>query len=341
MRAARLISLVLLLQNRGAATGPELAAELEVTERTVARDVRALAEAGVPVYAERGRNGGYRLLGGYRTRLTGLHRAEAEALLLAGIPGPAAEMGLTEAVGSARRKISAALAPSNRDVPDRVGRRFHLDAPGWFREAATPPLLPELADAVWQDRAVRATYRRGDREVHREIEPHGLVLKAGAWYLAGRCDGRFRVYRVDRFRSAEPGEPFERDAEFALPEFWARRGAEFERALLRAEITVRLAPGALAALHAQVGGPGAADARAAAGEPDEQGWVTTTLPVESLEVAHAQLLGLGAQVQVLAPAELAERMARTAAELTELYGAADQRYPVVSSGAPASTTSAM
>lgn len=340
MRAARLISLVLLLQSRGAMTGSALAAELEVTERTVARDVLALSEAGVPIQAERGRHGGYRLLGGYRTRLTGLHRAEAEALLLAGIPGPAADMGLTDAVSSARRKISAALAPGHRDVPDRVSGRFHLDAPGWFREAATPPPLAELADAVWRDRALRAVYRRGEHDVHREIEPHGLVLKAGVWYLVGRTVGDFRVYRVDRFRQVELAEPFHRDESFALPEFWARRSAEFARALLRDEITVRISSAGLRALHDHVGHPSATDARAAAREPDGQGWVTTTLPVESLDVAYDQLLGLGPEVRVLAPEPLRERMARSAAALAELY-AADQRYPVTSSGLPASTTSVM
>ncbi|MFR9730849.1 helix-turn-helix transcriptional regulator [Saccharopolyspora sp. MS10] len=340
MRAARLISLVLLLQSRGGMTGPELAAELEVTERTITRDVLALAEAGVPIVAERGRHGGYRLLGGYRTRLTGLHRAEAEALLLAGIPGPAAEMGLTEHVSSARRKISAALAPGFRDVPDRVSGRFHLDAPGWFREAETPPLLAELADAVWQDRRLRVVYRRGEDEVRREIDPHGLVLKAGAWYVAGRSGGRFLVYRVDRFRQVELGEPFERDEDFALPDFWQRHTAEFARALLREEITVSISPAGLRELHVHVGRPAAADARTAAGEPDEQGWVRTTLPVESLDVAHGQLLGLGPEVRVLAPEPMRRRMAGTAAALAALY-AVDQRYPVVSSGPPRSTTSVM
>ncbi|WP_243793247.1 YafY family protein [Saccharopolyspora gloriosae] len=340
MRAARLISLVLLLQSRATMTGAELAAELEVTERTVARDVLALAESGVPIVAERGRHGGYRLLGGYRTRLTGLHRAEAEALLLAGIPGPAADMGLTDAVSSARRKVSAALAPGHRDVPDRVSGRFHLDAPGWFREAETPPLLAELADAVWQDRSLKVVYRRGEHDVHREIEPHGLVLKAGAWYLAGRTGGDFRVYRVDRFRQVEIAEPFHRDETFVLPEFWTRHSAEFARTLLRDETTVRISPAGLRALHNHVGHPSATDARAAAGEPDEQGWVSTTLPVESLDIAYEQLLGLGPHVRVLAPESLRERMARTAAALAELY-AADQRYPVTSSGLPASTTSAM
>ena len=141
--------------------GPELARELEVSERTVARDVLALAEAGVPVYAERGRGGGYRLLGGYRSKLNGLHREEAEALFLSGVPGAAIDMGLGEAVEAARLKAAAALAPPFQDAPQRVGQRFHLDAPRWFREAETPALLAEIGRAVWRDLRITVGYQRG------------------------------------------------------------------------------------------------------------------------------------------------------------------------------------
>ncbi|MET0414588.1 MAG: HTH domain-containing protein, partial [Actinoplanes sp.] len=154
MRAARLINLILLLQSRGTMTAAELSAELEVSERTVYRDVVALSAAGVPVYAEQGRAGGYRLVGGYRTRLTGLSQAEAEALFLAGLPGPARDMGLDEPVRAVRRKVLAALPPGLREASERAGQRFHLDAPGWFADAGPPPLLAELARAVWQDRAL-------------------------------------------------------------------------------------------------------------------------------------------------------------------------------------------
>ncbi|MBQ6640184.1 MAG: WYL domain-containing protein [Saccharopolyspora sp.] len=322
MRAARLISLVLLLQSRGSMTGPDLAGELEVSERTVARDVLALAEAGVPVYAERGRHGGYRLLGGYRTRLTGLHRGEAEALLLAAIPGPAAEMGLTGEVASARRKISAALAPGAQDAPERVSRRFHLDAPGWFRRCGTPPLLGELAEAVWQDRSVRAVYRRGDREVRRDVEPHGLVLKAGAWYVACRVGQRFLVYRADRFQHVELAGPFDRDESFDLPGFWQRRSEDFARSLLRDSVTVRLTPAGVRALPVHLDRFAAEHAEH--GETDEQGLVTATLPVESLDVAYDQLLALGPEVEVLAPPELRGRMARAAARFAGLYAEAGE-----------------
>lgn len=316
MRAARLISLVLLLQRRGM-TGAELAAELEVSERTVARDVLALSEAGVPVYAERGRTGGYRLLDGYRTRLTGLHRAEAEALLLAGIPGPAAELGLGAEVGSARRKLSAALAPGLQDVPERVAHRFHLDAPGWFHRPEAPSALPVLAAAVWQDQRVRATYRRRDGQVQRELDPHGLVLKAGSWYLAARVGPQRRVYKVDRFGAVQPVGTFRRDESFDLAEFWRRHGLEFAGDLLRAEITVRLTPAGARKVPVHLS-PAAAD-RLATGAVDERGRITATLPVESLDVAADQLLAFGPDAEVLDPPELRERLVRTLREWAGCY----------------------
>ncbi len=222
-------------------TAGELARELEVSERTVARDVLSLSEAGVPVYADRGRAGGYRLIGGYRTRLTGLGRSEAEALFLSGVPSALREMGLADAASAARLKVSAALLPELRDAASGAAQRFHLDAPAWYQEPETPALLPAIADAVWDDRRLTVRYLRKDREVVRELEPYGLVLKAGVWYLAARAsggrpvaaagpgapretsapgDGRrtagFRVYRVDRFTAvaaapatdpAGPAEP--------------------------------------------------------------------------------------------------------------------------------------
>src|SRR5689334_13894358 len=197
VRAARLISAVLLLQSRETMTAAELARELEVSERTVYRDMEALSAAGVPVYAEQGRAGGYRLVGGYRTRLTGLSREEAEALFLSGLSGPARDMGLGEPVAAARLKVLAALPPSLRDASVRTGQRFHLDVPGWFTDAEPPPLLTELAHAVWQDRTVTVHYRRTE-DVVRTVDPYGLVLKNGNWYLVARVSDDLRVYRVDR-----------------------------------------------------------------------------------------------------------------------------------------------
>jgi predicted DNA-binding transcriptional regulator YafY len=328
MRAARLIKMVLLLQSRPSMTAAELARELEVSERTVTRDAQALSEAGVPVYADRGRAGGYRLVGGYRTRLTGLARGEAEALFLSGVPTALREMGLEDAASAARLKVSAALLPSLRDASRTAAQRFHLDAPDWFREPGTPELLPAVADAVWDDRRITARYRRGEEEVVRELEPYGLVLKAGLWYLCARVAGpgagdgssAFRVYRIDRFTAVTAaGERFERDGGFDLPGFWEERAEQFARSILRAEVVVRLSGEGVRRLVHAVGPVPAREALAAAGAPDERGWVTVTVPVESEQVAHTQLMALGPEAEVLAPKALRECFARDAARLGALY----------------------
>ncbi|MFD0414538.1 helix-turn-helix transcriptional regulator [Streptomyces sp. NPDC127108] len=322
MRAARLIKMVLLLQSRASMTAAELAEELEVSERTITRDAQALSEAGVPVYADRGRTGGYRLIGGYRTRLTGLARSEAEALFLSGVPGALREMGLEDAASAARLKVSAALLPSLRDASESAAQRFHLDAPGWFKESPAPALLPAVADAVWDDRRLIARYRRQESEVSRELEPYGLVLKAGVWYLCARVPetGSYRVYRIDRFTSVEPhGEHrFERDEDFDLPGFWEERAAQFARAILRDHAVLRLSPDGARQLPYVTDRAAAHEALADA-EPDERGWVTITLPVESTVVAYTQLLMLGSEAEVIGPPELRDRIAATAARMAALY----------------------
>lgn len=332
MRAARLIKMVLLLQSRPSMTGAELARELEVSERTVARDVLSLSEAGVPVYADRGRAGGYRLIGGYRTRLTGLGRSEAEALFLSGVPGALRQMGLADAASAARLKVSAALLPELRDAATGAAQRFHLDAPAWYKEPETPGLLSAIAEAVWSDRRIAARYLRKGKgaertEVRRELEPYGLVLKAGVWYLAARAEGDFRVYRIDRFTAVDvlddgPGA-FTRDASFDLPAFWAERAAEFARSILRTEVVLRLSAHGVRVLpHVTEAAAAreAIDAARAAGGPDADGRLTVTLRVESDEVAYSQLLALGPEGEVLAPAALRDRLAAAARRTAALYG---------------------
>jgi predicted DNA-binding transcriptional regulator YafY len=338
MRAARLIKMVLLLQSRPSMTAGELARELEVSERTITRDAQALSEAGIPVYANRGRSGGYRLVGGYRTRLTGLARGEAEALFLSGVPGALREMGLDDLASAARLKVSAALLPSLRDASDSAAQRFHLDAPGWYQEPETPELLPVVAEAVWDDRLIRARYHQ-DTDTKRELAPYGLVLKAGVWYLcagtggdsgsnggnggsgSGGDSGIFRVYRLDRFTAVETlQERFSRDESFDLPTFWEARAAEFAHSLLRTEIVVRLSPDGARRLPYVADRTAAREAVEAAAPPAaEDGLITVTLPVESEEVAYSQLLTLGPEAEVLAPETLRSRFAEAAARLSALY----------------------
>lgn len=310
------MSLVLLLQGRGGMTAAELAKELEVSERTVHRDVLALSAAGVPVYADRGRGGGYRLLDGYRTRLTGLDRAEAEALFLSGVPAAMREMGLQDVAATARLKAAAALSPALRDAPATAAQRFHLDAPGWFAGGDPPPsALAPLARAVWNDRRVSAAYRGTERT----LEPYGLVLKAGVWYLAARLGRRFLTFRVDRFGGITVlPESFDRDPEFDLAAFWAERSAEFTRSLLREVVTLRLSERGRRMLR-HIADPAALADALASLRPDG----TVRLAVESVEVAYSQVLRFGPEAEVLDPPELRAMVAEAAARTAALYR--DQR----------------
>jgi predicted DNA-binding transcriptional regulator YafY len=330
VRASRLLSVMLLLQNRGRVTARELADELEVSIRTIYRDMDALSGSGVPVYADRGPDGGYSLLEGYRTHLTGMTAEEADALALSGMPEAAAELGLGRVLAAAQLKVQAALPGELSDRAGRIAERFHLDAPGWFREADHVPTLTGVADAVWNQRVLRVRYRRwatGGREpeVERELQPLGVVLKAGTWYLVALPHGADpgatpRTYRVARILQLETLDVrFERPDDFDLWKYWHQRTQELTDALYQAEATVRLSPRAVE-LAPAVLRPHTARALAEGTWPtDDDGWVRAVIPIESLAHARSELLSLGAEVEVLAPTALREQMADVARTLASLY----------------------
>ncbi|MZF87558.1 YafY family protein [Streptomyces sp. SID5643] len=310
MKSSRLVQILLLLQTRGRMTAARLAEELEVSVRTVYRDVEALSAAGVPLYADAGHAGGYRLLDGYRTRLTGLTTDEAEALFLAGAPGAAAQLGLGAVLAAAQLKVRAALPAELRPHADRISSRFHLDAPGWYADADQTPYLPAVAHAVWNRRAVNILYRRWREptDVERRLEPYGLVLKAGRWYVVAGPGPR--TYRVDQILRLDPtGEEFSPPGDFDLAVHWTAYQRDFHHRLRAARAVVRLAPGV------PLPGPALTDAHV-----EEDGWTRVTVAIESVDRAHTDFLRLGSGVEVLEPLELRERIARTAAELVERYG---------------------
>jgi predicted DNA-binding transcriptional regulator YafY len=332
MRASRLLSVLLTLQTRGHATAQELADELEVSVRTIYRDIDSLSAAGVPVYAERGPAGGYRLLDGFRTRLNGLTSDEADSLMLAGLPGPAAELGLGAVVASAQLKLMAGLSPELRERATRAGERFHLDTVGWYHQADRAPHLAEVANAVWSGRRLRVTYRRwGGTVAPRELDPYGLVLKAGSWYLvarpsrpspdaAGTERARDRTYRVSRILELETlDEEFERDPEFSLAGFWAAWSDEFEKDLYRIPAVVRLSPRARAAVPSLFGAGRERVVAETAGPPDDDGWVRAVLPLETLRYGALELLRLGPEAEVLGPPELRRDVAANARAVAAMY----------------------
>ncbi|WP_338703850.1 YafY family protein [Streptomyces sp. Q6] len=318
MKSSRLVSILLLLQTRGLMTAAQLAAELEVSVRTVYRDIDALHAAGVPLYGDSGHAGGYRLLDGYRTRLTGLTTDEAEALFLAGAPGPAADLGLGPVLAAAQLKVRAALPAELRAHADRISARFHLDAPGWYADEDAVPHLPAVAAAVWDRRVLHVVYRRWREptDVERRWEPYGLVLKAGRWYVvASAGSGAPRTYRVDQILRLHTGDDeFDPPETFDLAAYWQAYQADFHRRLHAGEALVRLAPGAADRLT----GP-AARAAHTTGTPEPDGWTLARLPIESLDRAHDDFLRLGADIEVIEPLDLRRRIATTAAALGRLY----------------------
>ena len=237
------MSLLLLLQTRGRTTAAQLAETLEVSVRTIYRDLEALSAAGVPVYAEAGPNGGCQLLEGYRTRLTGLTAKEAEALFASGVAGPVGELGFGTVLGAAQLKLLAALPKELAERASLARHRFHLDAPRWFRGGRNEPHLIEIAAAVWDDRRISVRYRHpGTSEsALRNLEPFGLVLKAGVWYLVARREGELRTYRLSRIEEvSQCEEQFERPEDFDLGRFWQETVEHYEASVPLVEVALRV-----------------------------------------------------------------------------------------------------
>jgi predicted DNA-binding transcriptional regulator YafY len=278
--------------------------------------------AGIPIYADRGPGGGYQLVDGYRTRLTGLTGDEAEVLALSGLPGPAAELGLGSVLATAELKLAAALPPEQRERSARTRERFHLDAPGWFTDPDAEPLpfLGAVADAVWEQRVLQVHYRSWRGEVDRRIEPLGLVLKAGTWYVVGLVGGEDRTYRVSRMLEVELlDEHFDWPEGFDLATYWAAYSARFEASIIQGECTVRLSPIAWERIQHWWSPRAVASMRGSAGEPDEQGWRRVVVPIESLNHARTELLRLGGEVEVLDPPALREMLLDSVRSLTNVY----------------------
>lgn len=316
MRSSRLLDLMLRLQGGPGTTAARLAEQLDVSVRTVYRDVAALQAAGVPVWTESGPGGGIRLLDGWQSKLSGMTGTETSALMLLGMPGLADDLGLADVTARAESKLLGALP-----LPLRAGallwrERLHIDAPGWFARTSETGELASIAAAVLDGRRLRIRYRRGAREVSRTLDPLGLVAKAGVWYLVARHRDRTLSYRVTRIDAAQIlDEPARRPASFDLAAWWSETTAEFDRALLRYPCRVRLSPFAWRRLRSVVGEEAA---EVTPSDPDEQGWVTVDLVLEAEDVATDQLLTLAPGVEVLAPTSLRAALATAGRETARL-----------------------
>lgn len=333
MRADRLVSLALLLQARGRMSARSLAAELEVSLRTVYRDLGALSAAGVPIVAEPGPGGGCRLLEGYRFPLRGLSPDEAEALLVLGVPAVLAELGLGDALSAAHRKISVTAGPGSGG-PALV----HLDMPRWFHGKEEVRHLRTFTEALRQQRRLRIGYQRGrnDAETTRVVDPFGLVNKAGVWYLvaataredvpggAGGFDGLVgaaAVFRASRITGARVlTQPCRRPPGFDLAAFWDDWSASFVTSRPKVEVLVRASPQAVAAFG-EVFGDAMRAALDAASPADETGWREVTLTFEHEVAAAHRLAGFGGQLEVLTPPAVRHRLVEIAHRILERYEA--------------------
>lgn len=320
MRASRLLSILILLQVRGRVSAAALAEEFEVSVRTIYRDVDQLSAAGVPVYAERGRSGGFQLLDGYRTRLTGFTPSEAHALLLAGIGSAAADLGLGEDLAAAQLKLMASLPADSGAGAQRVSARFHLDPAQWYTRVENVAHLPELARAVWEERRIRIRYESWKGEVARTLDPLGLVLKGGFWYLVAASKNQPRTYRASNILDlAVTDAPSRRPPRFSLARYWKGWAADFEKRLMRERARVRLSPRGVKMLREV--SPAAAEAiDAAAPAPDVDGWIEAQIPIENIEHAVTQILRLGEDARVMEPAALRDAVRGRAKAIAALYG---------------------
>ena len=321
MKASRLLSILMLLQARGCVTAAALAQAMEVSQRTILRDIDQLSAAGVPLWGERGRQGGFQLREGWSTQLTGMTEPEANALLLAGLPGPATELGLGAAAASARLKMVASLPSGWRAQADQVGERLHIDPVDWFRAHDTPKFLREVADAVWHARRLSVRYESWRGTAQRELEPLGLVLKAGAWYLVARTAGQhaLRTYRLASLLELKTsGRSFRRPRGFDLALSWRESAARFESELRRLQARIRVSPRGLTWLNnARI--PVVALPATGAKAPARLGWHERSVALESIEHGARQLLGFGAEIEVVEPAELRAELRRQLAQVTTLY----------------------
>ncbi|MFL5629036.1 MAG: helix-turn-helix transcriptional regulator [Ktedonobacteraceae bacterium] len=317
MRADRLLSILLLLQVHTRLTSRELAKRLEVSERTIHRDMEALSASGIPVIAERGINGGWSLLEAYQTNLTGLNEAEIQAIFLTKPARLLADLGLHRASEAALIKLLAALPSLSRRDAEYARQRIYIDSVGWHNTEEAVPCLPILQDAIWQERRLHFTYQRGDdSSVERIVDPLGLVAKGNVWYLVAAVDGEIRTYRVSRVQTVRmTNEACIRPPNFDLAAHWEQSSAHFKANLPRYPAIVRIDPSILPRLryasiyaHIEHSEP-----------PDAAGWMQLSMRFEGEHIAREYVLSFGPQIEVVEPQALREQVVCAAESVIALY----------------------
>ncbi len=336
MRASRLLSIMILLQVRSRVTAEALATEFEVSVRTIYRDIDELSAAGIPIHSERGPHGGFQLIEGFRSQLTGFENEEAEALLLVGLPGPAIALGMGNAATLASRKLMASLPPSLREGSSRIAACFHLDTNDWYRAQPSTPALPRIARAVLDQKPIQVKYQSWSSVRSWQMEPLGLVLKAGGWYLVANGQSRsgsvkkigiFNVANISGLEILE--ERFTRPKDFDLALFWDHATTQFE-ARLRPKVAQLRATTIGLARIAKLGAfaANAVDALRPPHPPEQTDsaqtpvWRLIDLPYETTEQAALMLLAIGAECEVIAPIELRQQLKELALQCYQLHSRA-------------------
>jgi len=310
MRADRLLAIILLLQTRGKMTARALAEELEVSRRTILRDIDALSFSGVPVYSEGGHGGGFALAEEYRTTLTGLNTAEVQSLFVANNHEALRDVGLGDAGERLLLKLLAALPNAQHSTADHIRQRLMIDPTWWWHDASISPFWEEIQRAVYEDRMIQAEYESFDGEIAaRTLAPYSLICKSSVWYLLAERDEELRTYRVNRFHSVRLlDETFTRRPGFDLPAYW-RTHMQQRLGSLPSEYrcTLRVHPERIAYIQWLM--PGRWEP---VGDADDRGWTTISLSMDSDLLAKMLVFGLSGFVEVVEPVALKEAVAAQA-----------------------------
>ncbi len=318
MRASRLLSILMHLQ-KGRVTAEYLSELLEVSVRTIYRDMDQLSLAGVPVYADRGRAGGFKLLNGWKMLPTGLTGLETEALLLSGMPNQVKQLGLQAAMLSGQNKLLETLSEAQRELIGKISAHVYVDPVSWFGKEEPADKLQVIADAVWNSWRIDVVYESWKGTVERTINPLGLVVKGGSWYLAGEAEGSERIYRVAKFKEVRIlNEAFLKSPDFDLADFWHRSVERYEKDIYRSTAQLRVTEEGLQRMP-ELGTPVAVAAQESVSGPDAEGNFLISIPIETISQACSDILRLGTDCRVVAPPELVSEIRQALCDIARLY----------------------
>ncbi|MNO55993.1 HTH domain protein [compost metagenome] len=316
MRADRLLSILLLLQNNQKMSSRQLADKLEVSDRTIFRDMEALCAAGIPIYAERGAQGGWVLEESYRTNLTGMNEEEISSLFIANYSTLLGDLGIQKYFNSAYEKLLASSPSAIRKNAEITRQRIHIDGVGWHKSGESFPWLPIVQESVWSGQSLEIVYKKDDAAVSRIVHPLGLVAKRNVWYMVAESEGIPRTYRISRLIEARLlNDSFERPEEFDLASYWEQSTLQFKSQLPKYPAVVRIHESRLSRIKQER----YVKALQISPEPDEAGYIKADLEFQTLESACEIILSCSRDVEVLEPLELRERVIAEAASICSLY----------------------